>query len=169
MKRKLFLGFVFFGLACVLLFIALPKNNNLPEEYGKELNSLRIEMGIPIIPADWEFFSTPDKRVWENHLWDKTDRFYGDGADPLRIHYQKVVVVLDANTVQETDIYLGDMLSVDDVENVVLEKVEIICTYRLDMSGVACATDLKTKDAIYSGENIERAQEVLNSWGLSYP
>jgi len=155
-------------LTCLVLFAMLFHTDNLPEKYGKEFNHEREKRGIPIIPDDWKFFSTSKKRIWENPVWDKTDRSYGDGGNPLIIHYHKALVMIDENAFKETDVYVGDALELK-VEEVVLEKIEITCIYFLDTTDIDCTTDIKTQGFVYSGEDIAKAQEILDEWGIPYP
>ena len=155
-------------LTCFVLFAMLFHTDNLPEKYGKEFNLERKEREIPIIPDNWSFFSTSEKRIWENPIWDKTDRSYGDGGNPLIIHYHKTLVVTDKNVFKETDIYVGDILT-RKVDEVVLEKIEITCIYLLGTTDIDCTTDIRTQDVVYSGEDITKAKEILDEWGIPYP
>lgn len=155
-------------LACFLISSMLFRTDNLSEKYGEEFNHVRYERGIPLIPEDWRFFSSSEKRVWENPVWDRTDRSYGDGGNPLIIHYQKVLVVVDENTFMETDVYLGDAIEIKD-DGVVLERVMLTCTYRLDQINIDCSTDIKTRDIVYAGDDIRKAKTILDKWEIPYP
>jgi len=168
-KKRLVRGSILFLiLACVLLCVILPRTNNLPEKYGMEFNVERASRGIPTLPADWRYFSTSEKRIWENPIWDKTEQCYGDGCDPFIGHYHKTVVETDENTLIETDIYLGNAIGFIDGE-VALEKVMITCIYHLDQTNTDCSTDIRTRNLVYSGKDVKKAKEILNNWGIPYP
>lgn len=138
-------------------------------QYGKSFNSERMKMGIPIIPNDWFSVSNSGKTIWQNPIWHTTTRTYGDGGEPLIIHYQKIVVVQSENTIEETDVYVGDALEIL-TEVVILEKVEIICVYNPDnLSNKKCSTNIKTRQVVYSGEDIDKAIQILSEWNIPYP
>lgn len=168
-KNKLVGGSILFLiLACILLCVILPYADKLPEKYGKEINAERVSRGLPIIPANWRYFSTEEKRVWENPLWDETDRCYGDTCDPLIIHYQKEIVLLNENTLKEADVYLGDAIEINN-DGVVLERVVITCIYHMYQTDIDCSTDIRVRDFVYTGDDIKKAETILDKWGIPYP
>jgi hypothetical protein len=158
----------FVCIACFSL-LALPQFNREKSQYGKNFNQEREKIGIPIIPNDWYSFSSSGRTIWQNPIWDTTTRTYGDGGEPLIIHYQKVVTIQNEHTVEETDIYLGDALEII-ADNLVLEKIEITCTYNPDnIFDKKCSTMIKTEEVVYSGENIDKAIQILSEWNIPYP
>jgi hypothetical protein len=174
LAKKLFCGaFGFIGLCLIfcgilMLWIISPQPN---PRYGKEFNPEREKMGIPVIPEDWKFFSvSTNEIIWENPIWDNSIRYYRGDIEPLRIHYQKAVIIQNETTIEETDIYMGDALRIgtDGVE--AYERMLITCVYRLDsVRNVSCAADVYTRDTTFTNGNIEKAKPILEEWGLSYP
>jgi len=164
---NLFFGLLFFACGLVLLINKVSNQDLLI--YGKQFNIEREKRDIPIIPDSWDSFSSSGRTIWQNPVWDKTTRTYGDGGEPLIIHYQKVVIIQNEYTIEETDIYLGDALEIV-ADNLVLEKIEITCTYNPNnTSEKKCSTKINTKDVVYSGDDIDKAIQILSEWNISYP
>ena len=171
-KSTLILGIIliFMGICCAFLTIdffpqPVPK-------FGKEFNSERIKRGIPVIPENWDYFYSADVVNWSDpeSYW-KPDNRWGKKSNPEPpTYYQKHVVIVDENTLKETDAYLGsDIYEVKD-DLAIPERVIITCIYHVDnVKDLSCTGEVYTHEITFTNGSVNTAKNILKKWGLSYP
>jgi len=137
---------------------------NLALKYGKGLNPEREKRSIPIIPETWELRGVVGNRI----TWGFPE-FSPSGDPPYPRYSQKQIVIVDENTIEETDFYEGSRIVTSLVGDHLRDDLNIICTYHLDdINDIKCEAHLSTGDSIID-KNREEAIAVLKEWGLSYP
>ncbi|MCC7117229.1 MAG: hypothetical protein IT310_01790 [Anaerolineales bacterium] len=150
-------------MACLLfgLFNDLSTQN---PEYGKDFNPEREKMGIPIIPENWELRDVLGNRI----TWGYPE--YPPSEHPIRPYYsQKQIVIVDENTIEETDYYEGARMITTLVGDHLYDSLDITCTYHLDSIQEVKCTALFSAGGYIIPKTYEEAIAILGEWGLPYP
>jgi len=149
--------------ACLMfgLFNYLSTRN---PKYGKDFNPEREKRGLPIIPENWEL-----RDVFGNCITWGFPQFSPSEDPPYPRYSQKQIVIVDENTIEETDFYEGSRIVTTLVGDHLRDDLNIICTYHLDdVNDIKCEAYLSTGGYTID-KNREEAIAVLKEWGLSYP
>ncbi|RLE45143.1 hypothetical protein DRJ25_06055 [Candidatus Woesearchaeota archaeon] len=154
--------------------------------FGKEINPVREQIGIPSIPNTW---NAPNIRQYES-IWrspdckieeDVTQRKLSDQFEPC--YRQKWVKYWPENhpdseqipdIIEEADTYFGPSY-VDIFGELIRESVNIVCQYNPNNpTWKRCEARALVVDKFrYAGGgeevDVSTAIQVLEEWGISYP
>lgn len=135
---------------------------NAETEYGKNFNSQRVQMGIPIIPESWEIHSVNSGITWGY------EQFSELGDPPYPRYSQKQIVIVDENTIRETDRYDGSREEVRSDGDRIRDEIDITCVYSPIDLKIECNAYYSTFEGS-SDISREEAIEILREWGIKYP
>jgi hypothetical protein len=142
-------------LAVILTACTLPR-----EQYGLDYNVERTKLGLTTIPDDWKISGVR----WLNP----------EGGDKLSAHqpvyFSKYLGIQTGSLSFETDLYYGKQ-DFTNFEGTFREKLEITYYYPNSACKSGCWGAYFFSEETYdSGQfiiSIEKADEILESWGLS--
>jgi hypothetical protein len=165
--RSLFLFILSLILLCCVACVIFGLYNYFSTrnpEFGKEFNPQRIQMGIPVIPEKWTLRDVLGKRItWGFPEYPPSD------VPPLPRHSRKQIVIVDENTIEETDFYNGTTMVTTLIGDHLYDSLSISCVYHLDnLNDVTCTATFHTGDNSIP-KTREEAILILEEWGISYP
>lgn len=144
-------------------------------KYGRSFNAEREKKRIPLLPEGWGWGIAEENSITWTDLevyWNGFE--WGDGATPPSPrHYQKRLLVQE-DTIIETDEYLGKITGTQykDGEAIpIFETIKIIHTYHIidEIDKISCSADVHTSDVEFVNGECVKAVEILEQWGLTYP
>ncbi|MBK9780168.1 MAG: hypothetical protein IPP55_08960 [Anaerolineales bacterium] len=148
---------------CIVPYTYSYSNHKKAEsEYGKEFNPQRVQMGIPSIPESWEIHSINSGITWGY------EQFSEAGDPPYPRYSQKRIVIVDENTIRETDFYQGSREEVRSDGDRIRDAIYVTCVYSPIDLNVECDAYYSTFE-FDSDISREEAIEILNEWGIKYP
>lgn len=141
-KGCLFVLFLVVCICCSILggYVAkdLGHSFSMEYKYGKLFNTEREKRRIPLLPKEWwgrgivmdnSITWTDPEFYWNGIAW-------GDGSTPLRPKYYQKYVLVQGDTILETDEYLGQIIGTkysNGGEPIpIFETIKIIHTYNIN-------------------------------------
>jgi hypothetical protein len=137
--------------------------------FGKDYNQKRVEVGIPIIPDTWNGeVSGPNEATWRNPDLDSLM------SAKIPFHESKYVNYKSGVLTYEQDAYFGYNDFMND-GSLLREQLHITYRYNNSKTDILGVQELNwtaqytSKDGIFQDVSLNKAKEILKSWGLSYP
>lgn len=170
-KTRIFSTGIFL-LVSTLACLSLPDNptcidnwnpfRSFPPPFGKEYNSVRQQIGLPIIPADWEagYYAGEADYGWSNP---KTSE---SRDQRIPFHWVKSLHCENGQLISESDIYMGAKdVKFDDTP--ARERITIIYYYPTDTTDARWEVFGSVEGIILADK--EGAVRILAEWGIEYP
>ena len=136
-------------------------------KYGPEHNAVREQVGLPIIPADWEAELVHSGEC----TWVNPERIEKRDAR-VPVHWSKYLNYHTGELLYEVDTYFGREDYTAEEEGTFREKLRIAYYYQVDDYDYKerLGWDVTLHNQEYPfGETIclEEAETILNTWGIS--
>lgn len=167
------ISFALFVIVVITTACSLPNNpacienwnpfRTFPPPFGREHNTVREEIGLPIIPADWEAsrYSGEEYFGWSNpHSKDYYDQ-------KISFHRSKSLQCQDGVLISESDTYLGDKdFRCDDTP--CRERIIIVYYYPTETTEAHWEVRQLLEKTIADLDK-NSAIQIIQEWGLEYP
>ncbi len=170
--KKIFLStlFLFFSiLAC-----SLPNNprciqNQNPfrdvlPPFGKEYNPTRAEIGLPVIPEDWD----AEYYAGESHINWSDPRSSEHRTAGVPFHQAKTLACVDGVLISESDVYYNNEYFWLDPDSLVQERITVTYYYPTNDTEARWEASAVLKEPVRDLDK-EGAIQILAKWGVEYP